>query len=266
MENMKSTKTKIGRAQPLFVIALSAVLLAGCASLQQNMDASRKAHLVPGKEIHLTDMRGYTFCEVALITGTSKANAIADFYNSTGSSSPTWAQFDALDAKNIKKETDSRAVFLNPVRHWMFDEFWVYEDGIDRTFGDIKMTWMGVVPVEQLERGVTKGHYVPGYIYRDSQYQYNKGSEIYILDAPHGEVFVMQSFTDAVQKEVDINHIKDLGSKLQMPPGWKFRSVVLDRDLIVNQKRANNLAHVFQDDMKDAYQGSDGGKAFNFVP
>ena len=41
----------------------------------------------------------------------------------------------------------------------------------------------------------------------------------------------MQSFTDAVQKEVDINHIKDLGSKLHMPPGWKFRAVVLDRDL-----------------------------------
>jgi hypothetical protein len=47
-----------------------------------------------------------------------------------------------------------------------------------------------------------------------------------------------------------------------MPPGWKYRSVVLDRDLPVNQKKT----HVFQDDLKNAYQGSDGGKAFNFVP
>ena len=53
---------------------------------------------------------------------------------------------------------------------------------------------------------------------------------------------------------------------LTLPPGWKFRSVVLDRDLIVNQEKTNMLAHVFQDDMKNAYQGSDGGKAFNFVP
>jgi hypothetical protein len=266
MKIMTTIKTKIRTALPLLILPLSAALLTGCASLQQNMDASRKEHLVPGKEIHLTDMRGYTFCEVALINGTSKGNAIADFYNSTGSSSPTWAQFNALDAKKIKKETDSRVVFLNPVRHWMMDEFWVYEDGVDRIFGDIKMTWMGVVPVEQLEKAVTKGHYVPGYIYRDTQYQYNKGSEIYILDAPDGEVFVMQSFTDAVQKEVDIHHIKDLGSKLHLPQGWKFRSVILDRDLIVNQKRANMLAHVFQDDLKNAYQGSDGGKAFNFIP
>jgi hypothetical protein len=42
--------------------------------------------------------------------------------------------------------------------------------------------------------------------------------------------------------------------------------VVLDRDLIVNQKRTNSLAHVFQDDILNAYQGSDGSYAFNFVP
>jgi hypothetical protein len=29
-------------------------------------------------------MRGYHFCEVALFTGTSPENMVADFYNSTG--------------------------------------------------------------------------------------------------------------------------------------------------------------------------------------
>lgn len=51
-----------------------------------------------------------------------------------------------------------------------------------------------------------------------------------------------------------------------MPPGCKFRTLVLDQDLIVNQKRTNNLAHVFRDDLKNAYQGSHGAKAFNFIP
>ena len=203
---------------------------------------------------------------MALITGTSKGNAIADFYNSTGSGDCSPEQFAALDKKKIIEETKSREAFLNPSRYWVMDDFWVYEDGVDRTFGDVKMTWMGVVAVEALEKAVTMGHYNAGYIYRDTQYKYNKGSEVYLLDAPDGEVFVMQSFTNFVQKEVDVNHIKDVGRLLHLPPGWKFRTVVLDRDLIVNQKRANNLAHVFQDDLKNAYQGSDGGKAFNFVP
>lgn len=255
--------------QKLAVLAAisAAVLLTGCASLDQNMAASRKEHLVPGKQIHMTKQGdNFVFCEVALITGTSKENAIADFYNSTGTDICTPERFAGLDEKKIKDESGARSVFLNPSRTWMFDKFDVYEDGIERTFGGIKMTWMGVVPVEQLEKGVTMGHYVPGYIFRDNQYTFNKGTEVYLLDAPDGEVFVMQSFTNFVQKEVDINHVKDLGRLLKMPPGWKFRAVVLDRELLVNQKRTNNLAHVFQDDLKNAYQGSDGGKAFNFVP
>jgi len=244
-----------------------ALLLAGCATLEENMAASKKANLVPGKQLSVAaEGDKLVFCEVALITGTSKANAIADFYNSTGTDICTPEKFAGLDKAKIKEETGAREVFLNPSRRWMFDQLDVYEDGIERTFGGIKMTWMGVVPVEELEKGVTKGHYVPGYIFRNNQYTFKKGREIYILDAPDGEVFVMQSFTNFKQKEVTINNIRDLGSKLTLPPGWKFRSVVLDRDLIVNQKRTNGLAHVFQDDMLNAYQGSDGGKAFNFVP
>jgi len=264
---MKAIKSNIGIIPPLLYLSLCAALLAGCATLDQNMAASRKEHLVPGKQIHMTKQgNNFEFCEVALITGTSKENAIADFYNSTGTDICTPERFAGLDEKTILTETGARSVFLNPSRHWMFDEFDVYEDGIERTFGGVKMTWMGVVPVEQLEKGVTMGHYVPGYIYRDNQFKFNKGSEIYLLDAPDGEVFVMQSFTNFVQKEVSMNNAKDLGRLLKMPPGWKYRAVVLDRDLLVNQKRTNNLAHVFQDDLKNAYQGSDGGKAFSFVP
>ena len=231
------------------------------------MAASRKGHLVPGKEITWrTQGNNFEFCEVALITGTSKANAIADFYNSTGTDVCTPEKFAALNKTQILEQTKARDAFLNPSRRWMFDQLDVYEAGDERTFGGIKMTWMGVVPVEQLEKGVTKGHYVPGYIFRDNQYTFKKGREIYLLDAPDGEVFVMQSFTNFKQKEVTIDNIRDLGSVLTLPPGWKFRAVVLDRDLIVNQKQTNGLAHVFQDDMLNAYQGSDGGKAFSFVP
>jgi hypothetical protein len=253
-------------ARSVCCLALGSALLTGCASLEDNMAASRKEHLVAGKQVHLTNFRPHRFCEVALINGTSKGNAIADFYNSTGSGDCSPEQFAALDKKKIIEETKSREAFLNPSRYWVMDEFWVYEDGVDRTFGGIKMTWMGVVPVAELEKAVTKGHYNAGYIYRNTQYKFNKGSEVYLLDAPDGEVFVMQSFTNDVQKQVDVNHIKDVGPLLHLPPGWKFRAVVLDRDLIVNQERTKNLAHVFQDDLKNAYQGSDGGKAFNFVP
>jgi hypothetical protein len=59
------------------------------ASLEQNMTAARQEHLVPGREIHLRDMRGYRFCEVGLITGTSQDNAVANIWNTTGAWDPT---------------------------------------------------------------------------------------------------------------------------------------------------------------------------------
>jgi hypothetical protein len=263
MEYLGKTARRIG----VLAAVSGAVLLSGCNTAEQNMEASRKKNLVPGKQLSVAaEGDNLVFCEVALITGTSKANAIADFYNSTGTDICTPEKFAGLDKETIKKETGAREVFLNPSRRWTFDQLDVFEDGVERTFDGIKMTWMGVVPVSELEKGVTKGHYVPGYIFRNNQYTFKKGREIHILDAPDGEVFVMQSFTNFKQQKVTIDNIRDLGGVLTLPPGWKFRSVVLDRDLIVNQKRTKGLAHVFQDDMLNAYQGSDGGKAFNFVP
>ena len=150
---------KIIQKATLITAILGTVFVSGCATIDQNMAASRKANLVPGKQLHVADQGdSLVFCEVALITGTSKANAIADFYNSTGTDICTPVKFAGLDKAQIIKETGAREVFLNPSRRWTFDQLDVYEDGIEQTFGGIKMTWMGVVPVEELEKAVTKGN------------------------------------------------------------------------------------------------------------
>ena len=54
------------------------------ASLEQSLAAARQEHLVPGREIHLQDVRGHRFCEVGLITGTNQDNAIVNIWNTTG--------------------------------------------------------------------------------------------------------------------------------------------------------------------------------------
>ena len=79
---------------------------ADAPTLEDNMAASKKANLVPGKQLHVADQGdSLVFCEVALITGTSKANAIADFYNSTGTDICTPEKFAALDKAKIHEET-----------------------------------------------------------------------------------------------------------------------------------------------------------------
>jgi hypothetical protein len=165
------------------------------ASLEQEVTAARHEHIVPGREIHMHDMRGYRFCEVGLITGTSQDNAIANIWNTTGACDPTPEQFDALDADTIARENGAMGAWLNPVRRWMFDRLDVWEAGDDKTFGSITGTWMGVAGATTMTQATVQGSYYPGYIYRNNTFTFNRGSEVYLLDAPDGEVFVMQSFT-----------------------------------------------------------------------
>ena len=58
------------------------MLLAGCATAEQNMAEQQKLRLIPGKQIHATGPN-YQFCEVGLFYGTSPENAVAVFYNPT---------------------------------------------------------------------------------------------------------------------------------------------------------------------------------------
>ena len=119
MEYLGKTARRIG----VLAAVSGAVLLSGCNTAEQNMEASRKKNLVPGKQLSVAaEGDNLVFCEVALITGTSKANAIADFYNSTGTDICTPEKFAGLDKEQIKKETGAREVFLNPSRRWTFDQ------------------------------------------------------------------------------------------------------------------------------------------------
>jgi hypothetical protein len=234
---------------------------------QQNMERSHQAHWIPDRKISLGNMRGYRFAEVALFTGTSEENAVADFYNSTGVDDPTPSRFAALDKDKLAQENKAIGAFLNPPRYWMFDEFRVFEAGDDQDFGGIKMTWMGVVDVATLKRGIIGGNYFPGYIHRDNSFTYNQGSEVYLLDAPGGEIFVMQSYNAHTDEGLAAEQSPaTLGGRLTLPEGWNFRVKTLDRDLVVSQDKTGKLAHVMQDDLLNRYQGSDGGKAFNYAP
>ena len=236
---------------------------------EQNVESQKKKHLIPDREIHLKDLKGcYRFADVALFSGTSPENAVADFYNSTGIDDPVPSRFATLDQAKIAEENEAIGAFLNPPRYWMFDQFDVWEVGDDRDFGGIKMTWLGVVPVAALKKAITEGNYAAGYIHRDNAFTYNAGSEVYLLDAPDGEVFVMQSYNaqtdDGLAAEAESPDT--LGDRLTLPDGWAFRTRTLDRELVVSTHTTGKIAHVAQDDLLNRYQGSDGGKAFSYMP
>ena len=210
----------------------------------------------------MQDMRGYRFCELGLITGTSQDNAIANIWNTTGACDPTPEQFDALDADTIARENGALRAWLNPVRHCMFDRLDVWEAGDDRTFGGMTGTWIGVAGAATMMQATVQGSYYPGYIYRNNTFIFNSGSEVYLLGAPDGEVFVMQSVTGRWDPALREDNLAHLARRLDLPGGWGFRAEMLDQDLEVSSN-PDNLAHVLQDNLHNVYQGSDVGRAFS---
>jgi hypothetical protein len=233
------------------------------ASLEQNLTAARDEHMIPGREIHLRDMRGLRFCEVGLITGTGTGDAIANIWNTTGVCDPTPEQFGELDADTIARENGALRAWLNPVRSWMFDRLDVWEAGDDKTFGGITGTWVGAADAATMTQATVAGSYYPGYIYRNDTFTYNKGSQVYVLDAPDGEVFVMQSFTQHWDPTLSEDNLAHLASRLDLPTDWGFRAEMLDRDMEVSTASHDNLAHVVQDNLHNVYQGSDVARAFS---
>jgi hypothetical protein len=219
------------------------------AGLEQKLTAARDEHMVPGRELHVQEMRGYRFCEVGLVTGAGHDEAIANVWNTTGTCDPTPEQVEALDADTIARDNVAVRAWLNPLRRWMVDRIDVMEAGADRSFGGITGTWIGAADA------TVGGSYEPGYIYRNSMLTFSAGNHVYLLDAPDGEVFIMQSMTDGD----DLAH---LGSRLDLPSGWGFRAELLDEDLAVTSN-PDNLVHVLQDNLHNVYQGSDAGRAFS---
>jgi hypothetical protein len=226
-------------------------------SLEQ-MTAARRDHLAAGREIHLQDMRGYRFCEIGLITGPSQDDALTNVWNTTGTCDPTPEQLDTLDAAAIARENEALGAWLE-VRQWMFDRLDVWEAGDSRTFGDISGTWMGVTG---MPRAAAAGSYRPGYVYRNRTATFSAGSEVYLLEAPDGEAFIMQSLAPGEDPARSGNSPAHLGGRLDLPAGWGFRAEVLDEDLAVSSAGPDHRAHVLHDDLHNVYQGSDVGRAF----
>jgi hypothetical protein len=235
------------------------------ASLEHNMRAARDEHLVPGREVHLHDMRGYRYCEVGLISGTNQDNDVVNIWNTTGACDPTPEQLDALDANAIARDNGASRAWLGPVRRWTFDRLDVWEAGDDKPFGSVTGTWMGMADAATMPQAFGQRSYDPAYSYGSNTLTFSRGTEVYLLDAPDGEVFVMRSCAEDWDPRLNDDKLADLGSRLDLPGGWGFRTDVLDQDLVVSSAKHDNLAHIVQDNLHNVYQGSDVGRAFSLL-
>lgn len=234
-------------------------------------DAQIKLHpgVIPGKVMHNTQARDFAYCEIAPVIGKPP---MAQFYNTSGDGDYCPVEkMEALDPKALATELRASMIYLNPTprsarRHWVMDEFWAYGVGESVDFYGVKGTWAASMSPESM-RGLLLRDYTPGQIHRQTKYLYKSGSTVFLLRAPDGKPWVMQSYTTEMDPNLTFDQLPQLGNKLKLPEGYKFEVKTLTRDLMINPTQVpNHTAHIIRDDLHDVYEGCGFDKACNYLP
>jgi len=95
--------------------------------------------------------------------------------------------------------------------------------------------------------------YKPTTIARESAFGYNKGKTVFLIDDADGNTWIMKGFELSLHPRWTYEEFaKDPASHFkQLPPGWKFRTKVLDQDLILEP--ASGSATIMPDEFFNVY-------------
>ncbi len=219
--------------------------------------------------------RGLRFCEVFLIGGNAITKDLkASCYNTTGlnyevSKDPLNSCPDELvnrlQLEKYKKDYKVLATYLNKQRFWVFDSFKV-PNGPLKDFDGLKGYFMGLGIIPK-DADVSK----PGWLtYRKSPVEkkteltFSKGKPIFIIDDENGKPWVMKAYRDAYDQTLE--NLATLGERYKrLPAGWKFRVVMLDRDLVIAPGQAGVISQIFQDEFENTFDYVGDGSS-NFQP
>jgi hypothetical protein len=246
----------------LDVFCIAAMVLTGCASLPKD-----DAQLT---EMTFDGLMGQRYTEILLVFGNAlKGEYMAGVYNTVGLNSPDGKGdsspaeiLDQIDMKQVKKDNDALSTVKNGPRLWTIDHLGV-KTGKMRDFQGLNAHWVMWFPIpDEIRKGENLSYEVMP-AKRDTAMTIRKGSRAYILDDPQGSSWVMKSASLIKDPDQKFEELKDLGSRLQLPAGWKFRSPILEKDLVFMTDNGKTM--ITQDEIGNTYDRV-GGPYSNYKP
>ena len=227
------------------------------------------------------NLRGYRYLVIDLFARDAlKKVPYVSTYNTTGlnggddtrDSAPE-SLVDKLDPKKIAKQYQALFATATPPLYWTIDWF-VDRVGAVRNFDGLDAAWMGNSQAPESRFSAkprlskasikpTSDAYRVTFVARTSIEVFKKGSEVYLLDDPKGRTWALVSYTDKYAPGLTIDKLDSLGDALKLPQGWKFRTAVLKKELILEPK--GGTAGVVQDDEQNIYDLTGPGQS-NFTP
>lgn len=182
------------------------------------------------------------------------AKLYVEVYNTMGSNELPQELWEKLDADEMAKKYGAKKVILNGPRYWVLNDIVGSNqtaNGKVADFGGIEMTQRAVLYSNIFSGTVGGKTYKENVVDRSTTYEYWKGNMVYELIAPNGSVYRMQSYSQQIDPSLTIDDLKDLGSRLKLPEGWKYRARILKEDSTLT---ANGKAYVINDEFGNSYQ------------
>ncbi|MDQ1320053.1 MAG: hypothetical protein QG655_1296 [Actinomycetota bacterium] len=157
--------------------------------------------------------------------------------------------WDTLDAEGIARENGSVAALLNGPRHFLMSQVGKNAAGpqIIRSFGGIDMIEQATV---QLSSSNPQPYSV-NKVDRRAIFVFDAGRPVFELVDPEGQRWVMQTWSQVVDKNLTLDDLPALGSRLRLPDGWRYETRTLTAPLVVDT--TGREAHVLQDDLTNSY-------------
>ena len=183
------------------------------------------------------------------------------------------AFFSKLDKKALAKQYQVESVSTNPDngrRFWTCDEFHIEGSSTVRDFNGLEARYVGTLPrtPEGKPESLAAAD-IPKYMYkakvfnRISKLIFQKDKPIFLLEDPSGALWINKTYQTGVDPTLTYEGMATLDKRLKhLPEGWKFHTMVIDRDLIL---KADGAQPIMWDELGNSWDKLVPGTV-NFMP
>jgi hypothetical protein len=199
------------------------------------------------------DMHDVRYCEVLPVFRDGVTLKI-EVYNTITLNDCPADKWGRLSSDVLAKQFDATHVKLNGPRYWVMNRIEGSGDtasGKVADFGGIQMRQVATLSMKLWQIIAGERPYEEMIVQRSTVWVYEKGTKVYELISPQGDVYVMQSYAQIVDPKLNLQNLDLLQARLKLPKGWSYRTRVLQQELGL---KADGKAHVIQDDFQNTYQ------------
>lgn len=174
------------------------------------------------------------------------------------------ASVEGIDVDKLKAHYGLLGASLNGPKVWTPD--WAeVQKGKERDFNGIRAPWVAQLDMKRAGAVADVAPYEPMTIARESRLGWKKGTRVMVLDDADGNAWVIKGFQLGLEPRFTYDDFLANGASYfkKLPPGWRFRVVTLQEDLVETPE--GGVATIMSDEFFNVYDKAGPGQ-MNYQP